>query len=367
MFTYSYTDRQQLASVSESPGSLTAAYSYNEDGAETGITNPNSTTVTRVFDDAARLTSVTNKNSGGTTLSSFTYGYNDDDLRTSCTESDGSVVSYGYDGAHRLTSDSRTGTNAYSKTYVVDGTGNRTSQTVGGTTTSFTLNNDDELTATSGGIVNSYGYNSNGEQTSRTLGGTAYSLAWDYDGQLSSITQGSTTVSFQYDALGRRISRTAGGTTTQFLSSGNRVYLEAVGGTPTAYYSYGNALIRKDGEYPLFDGLGSERTVTNASQTVTGTINFDAFGLAVGSTGSSTNPYMYAATSGYRNDGDAGLMHVGARYFDAQVGRFTSRDTVPTEDLYLYFPPREAFSRRSARRGGGGSGPSGRSRGRPAR
>jgi RHS repeat-associated protein len=45
---------------------------------------------------------------------------------------------------------------------------------------------------------------------------------------------------------------------------------------------------------------------------------------------------MYAATSGYRNDGDAGLVHVGARYYDAQVGRFTSRDTVLTEHPYLY-------------------------------
>src|SRR5207244_3051180 len=93
-------------------------------------------------------------------------------LDTKCTEQDGSVVNYGYDGAHRLTSESRTGTNPYSKTYVVDGVGNRTSQTVGGVTTTFTLNTDDELSATSGGIVNSYGYNANGEQTTRTLSGT---------------------------------------------------------------------------------------------------------------------------------------------------------------------------------------------------
>jgi len=94
--------------------------------------------------------------------------------------------------------------------------------------------------------------------------------------------------------------------------------------------------VRKDEEYPLFDGLGSERTVTNASQTVTGTINYDAFGQTVGTTGSSTNPYMFAATWGYRTDGDAGLMHVGARYYDAQVGRFLTRDTVLSEHPYLY-------------------------------
>src|SRR5207302_1388362 len=99
------------------------------------------------------------------------------------------------------------------------------------------------------------------------------------------------------------------------------------GSTVTAKYGYGNALVHKDGEYPLFDGLGSERTVTNSSQSVTGSVNFEAFGQVVGSSGSSSNPYMFCATSGYRSDGDAGLTHVGARYYDAQVGRFIMRDT----------------------------------------
>jgi RHS repeat-associated protein len=86
----------------------------------------------------------------------------------------------------------------------------------------------------------------------------------------------------------------------------------------------------------VFDGHGSERTVTNGSETVTGTINFEAFGQTAGSTGSSSSPYMFAGSWGYRTDGDAGLMHVGARYYDAQVGRFITRDTVLSEHPYLY-------------------------------
>jgi RHS repeat-associated protein len=86
----------------------------------------------------------------------------------------------------------------------------------------------------------------------------------------------------------------------------------------------------------MFDGLGSERTVTNSSQTVTGTINHDAFGLTVNTTGSSTNPYKFAATSGYRDDGDAGLVLVGARYYDPQVGLFNTRDTFLDQKPYLY-------------------------------
>ena len=219
-------------------------------------------------------------------------------------------------GGLRLTSESRTGTNAYSLAYTLDAVGNRTGQTKGTATTTLTLDSDDELTATSsstGGFVNSYGYNANGEQTSRTLSGTAYTLAFDYDGQITSMMQGSSVVSFGYDAAGRRVSRTAGGTTTNFLYDGASILLEKQGTSTTATYTYGNALVRKDGEVPLFDGLGSERTVTNSSQSVTGTLTQDGFGNTVASSGSSSNPYMYAATSGYRNDGDAGLTHGSAR------------------------------------------------------
>jgi RHS repeat-associated protein len=163
------------------------------------------------------------------------------------------------------------------------------------------------------------------------LSGTAYTLAYDYEGQLTSITQGGNTISFAYDALGRRFSRTADGTTTRFLP-----LLEKQGATTTATYTSGNDLIRKDGETFLYDGLGSSRQSTNSSQTVTSSRTYEGFGQTVASSGTSSSPYQFAGTWGYRNDGDAGLMHVGARYYDAQVGRFVTRDTELDQHPYLY-------------------------------
>ena len=153
---------------------------------------------------------------------------------------------------------------------------------------------------------------------------------------MTSTTQGGTTVSFAYDAAGRRHSRSAGGTTTRFLNGPGGVLLENQGANYTATYTHGNALIRKDSEYPLMDGIGSERTVTAANQSVGGTITFEGFGQSVATTGSSGNPYMFKGAWGYRNDGDAGLHHVGARYYDAQVGRFVTRDTLLSGHPYLY-------------------------------
>jgi len=123
---------------------------------------------------------------------------------------------------------------------------------------------------------------------------------------------------------------------TVFQYAGSQVLREKQGANYTATYTYGNALIRKDSEVPLFDGLGSERTAMDGSQNVTGTLTTEGFGQTVATTGSSSSSCMFAATSGYRNDGDAGLMHVGARYYDAQVGRFVSRDTYLDQKPYLY-------------------------------
>jgi len=41
-----------------------------------------------------------------------------------------------------------------------------------------------------------------------------------------------------------------------FLYDGGSVLLEKQGSSTTATYTYGNALIRKDGETPLFDATG---------------------------------------------------------------------------------------------------------------
>jgi RHS repeat-associated protein len=61
----------------------------------------------------------------------------------------------------------------------------------------------------------------------------------------------------------------------------------------------------------------------------------EGFEQTVATTGSSTNPYKFAATSAYRDDGDAGLLHVGARYYDPQVGRFITVDDEIDEYPYL--------------------------------
>jgi len=113
---------------------------------------------------------------------------------------------------------------------------------------------------------------------------------------------------------------------------------EKQGGTVTGHYVYGvTRLSRDDGTNFLYyqvDGLGSARQLTDDTEAVAKTYLFEAFGSLVAQSGTAENPYQFAGSSGYRNDGDAGLMHVGARYYDPQVGRFTTADPV-LGNIYL--------------------------------
>ena len=92
------------------------------------------------------------------------------------------------------------------------------------------------------------------------------------------------------------------------------------------------ALLQKTSQI-VHDG---DKIATDAGQSVTSTLTTEAFGVVVSQSGASANPYRFAGAWGYRDDGDAGLLHVGARYYDPQVGRFISRDPVLSEHPYLY-------------------------------
>jgi len=120
------------------------------------------------------------------------------------------------------------------------------------------------------------------------------------------------------------------------VHDGDRIIVERQGGEVTAVYSYGNALVARNGEVVLPDGLGTTRATVDGVQAITSTLTTEAFGNTVAQWGSTGNPYRFAGAWGYRDDGDAGLLHVGARYYDPQAGRFVSRDTVLSEHPYLY-------------------------------
>ena len=96
----------------------------------------------------------------------------------------------------------------------------------------------------------------------------------------------------------------------------------------TATYTYGHELISQNRATSVSfynrDGLGSTTSLTNASQTVTDTYSYDAFGNLINSTGTTKNNYLFA---GEEKDNTTGYYYLRARYMDTTTGRFTSVDS----------------------------------------
>jgi YD repeat-containing protein len=303
----------------------TASYGYDANGNLTSQSNPNGTTVTQTFNAADELTQRVNKKSDATTLSQFTYTYNSDGLRSQLNETLGTqtaTVTYAYDALHRLKDEVRTGATPYENHFTFDAAGNRLTWNDGFGTTTYTYDAADRLTQAGN---TTYTYNANGSRVTKTTSGSTTSYSYDYDEQLTQVASPTTgTSTFTYDGAGRRVTRTAGGTTTTFNFSGNSITTEKQGSTVTAHYVYGVNRISRDAsgsyEYYHSDGIGSTRQLSNDTQSVTQTTTYDAFGNVESSAGSSNNVYKYAGQWGYRNDGDDGLMHVGARYYDPATG-----------------------------------------------
>ncbi len=63
--------------------------------------------------------------------------------------------------------------------------------------------------------------------------------------------------------------------------------------------------------------------LTNSAGTVTDTYEYDAFGNALQTSGTTPNNYLYR---GEQYDSDLGLYYLRARYYNPVTGRFMSRD-----------------------------------------
>ena len=349
VISYAYSARNELASVGDSTGTTT--YTYDVNGRQNHLYNPNGTRVDESYNADGSLDSYYDWNGGSTIFASFGYAYNADGQITSENEGTSAYVhttpnptqtAYGYDAQGHLTSEVRTGSNPLTHNYGFDPAGNRT-LFYDGNTSPQTYDADDQPVGIGGPNTFTAGYNANGDRISETFNGQSTTFGYDYDDQLVSIAGGGVTTSYRYDALGRQMSKEAGSVFTGYYLDGDQVLIEKQGGANTAQYLWGNGLIRCNGEYPLTDGRVNIRLSTNATQQVTSTNQPDAFGVS-SLTAGTASAYSYGGAVGYRQDGiaPAGLpsayafQKVGARYYDPAFGCFLTRDTDLSQSPYAY-------------------------------
>jgi RHS repeat-associated protein len=161
----------------------------------------------------------------------------------------------------------------------------------------------------------------------------SWTYASDYENLLKQASKsGGVTVAYAYDALGRRVQRTSStGGTTKFVYDGADVLRDLDGdGNTIADYLNGPGIDNKlrqtaSGAVSYFgtDHLGTTLSLTDASGSLTSTLNYDSFGNVTG--GSTSTRYAY---TGRELDTDTGLIYYRARWYDSQQGRFISEDPI---------------------------------------
>ncbi len=379
--TYSYNGLNQLASMYEPTGncggtpSLCTTFAYNPAGQLTTITYPSGVTVNYTLDaSTGRVTAVTSKNSGGTTLLGDTYSYSNGGNDTSLIQSTafsapGSSTSnsttYTYDALDRLLKAVTTGTNPSYYQYDLDGAGNRTDQLVnttgststGATTTDYTFNAGDQLlcrqtvtgscTGSNTTELSGYSYDQAGNQTAITGYGDPLTTSFSYNNanQVSSLTPpGGSALSVSYLGTGQgKLVGLGSGTTLQNSDLGVTKQTDSTG---TSYYARtpDGLLIDErtpSGNYnPLYDSQGDVIGLTDSSGNLARSFRYGPYGEDAQSSGSSSVPAPFLFQGGYHTPGgntgngnvSNNLYHFGQRYYDPMTGRWTQPD--PLSQIY---------------------------------
>ncbi|MFJ9526320.1 RHS repeat domain-containing protein [Streptomyces cyaneofuscatus] len=284
----------------------------------------------------------------------------------------GETQCFSYDGHSRL-KEARTSTTAdcsgttpggpapYRTAYTYDEGGQRRTETqydVNGTGTTSTFCYTDTarphaLKATTkatgekpcDAATPAYDYDKTGNTTKRPGPTTGQSLLWDAEGRLSQLTEGTRRTNYLYDADGTLLIRRATGDGESVLYlGGTEIHLKVTGSTRTSwatrsYKADGTVIAVRSNE------SGSQRLTFLAGD------NHGTSSLAIDATTQAvvrryTTPFGAARGTGPGNwpddkrflgkpaDTGTGLTHIGARQFDALLGRFLSVDPLLESDKH---------------------------------
>ncbi len=242
------------------------------------------------------------------------------------------TTAYRYDPAWRL--DQVTTNGIVTASYGYDANGNRVSRTTASGTETGTYDAQDRLLSYGGAT---YTYTANGELATKTDAAGTTTYQYDVRGHLLAVVRPTgTRLDYVIDGRSRRIGKTVNGVLVQgwlyrggltpvaeLDGAGNLVARFVYGSNPLVpdYVVKGTATYRI-----LTDHLGSPRLVVD---TATGVViqrrDYDAWDGVTLDTNPGFQPFGFA---GGLEDSDTGLVRFGARDYDPETGRWTSKDPV---------------------------------------
>ena len=365
--SYRYDARNRLKTADYDGKS--ASYNYFPDGRLQSATLPNGIETVHTYTESARVESITQRKAQDPTqvISKYTYAYDANGNRSSQTElQDGKTetTAYTYDNIDRL------------KTYAITGAGateegayrylNEEGAPDRGKRNRY--NRHTELIKRNGVIVKdrayhydplnrvtsiderafgkqsviNYAYDKNGNTLSKTVSNNpAESAEYFYNSrdQMVQATCGPPSTQnapilgqYDYNAGGQRVRHHLSdrGNVDYYYDEGSVIEeRDGVSGELKAFYRYAEQLLSlatpADGEqFYHQDALGSTVNLTDSSGNKAVSYKTDPWGQVREQSGTSVNRKSF---TGQERDEKTGLLYYGARYYDADIGRFTSQDS----------------------------------------
>ncbi len=369
--TTGYNAKGELTSYSY-PDGTAVGRSYTARGELYQLTHAGTTIDTRVYDNGGRMTSSTYNNGvsetrayntdntlasinfAGASIGNLTYGWDANKNKTSEAIA-GTMSNYGftvptngYDSEDRLVGFNRT--SGLTQSWSLSAVGDWNSVTTNGTAQTRTHGLTHEL-LTAGGQNISIDVKGNITFIPASLRPTASSLTsvWDFDNRLNTAdvgSDGSVDVTYKFDAIGRRVFRDNGTTATIFVQAGQQTIADytasSAPSSPTYRYVYASYIdepalrFKPSGSESLYYHRNQQYSVvalTNSSAAIVERYAYSAYGVPTITNASGTllpigsvdNRYLY---TGREWDQTLSLYHYRARMYDANLGRFASRDHI---------------------------------------
>ncbi len=345
--TYSPYDEPVLYTLSAVPGKQVAQTFFHEDGTrrltramvDRSVSPLHLADVNYSYDPAGNVTKIVDTPAGG---SADTQCFDYDHLRRL------TQAWTATDGCATTPSASVVGGPAtYWQSWTYDRIGNRLTETNYDTTTGQQVTSASTYpgpgaarphalsTVVVSGQTNRYSYDDAGNTTVRTIAGSDQTLTWDAEGHLASVTEASETTEYLCDADGNRLIRRDPGATTLYLGN-TELNLTRSSGAVSAvrYYSVGEmTAVRTSAGLALLasDHHGTAQLSIDATDLSVTRRDYLAFG---GSRGSP--PAGWPSERGFVGgtvDASTRLIHLGAREYDPDTGRFVSVDPlIDTDD-----------------------------------
>jgi RHS repeat-associated protein len=329
---YTYDSAGRLVRAADAADATLAAFSYDSAGRLVEKLLGNGVRAGYTYDAGGLLESITHSDASAAVLSFFDYEY---DLlgRPVSVLTESGTWDYEYSATGRLTgavfSSTDAGVPSRSLSYDYDGEGNRISVTEDGVTAVYSVNALNQYDSV-GGLA--YTYDADGNLLSD--GVTTY--AYDSLGRLISASNVDDSMALDYNALGLLVGVADDGVWTRYLVDANGqpnpVASYDADGNPLASYHYALGLLGQDtaagSSYFGFDFTGNVVNVFDATGGEASAYLLEPFGDRLYGSESIGSPFDFVGQSGILSDSELNLSAMRARVYDADTGRFLSRDPV---------------------------------------